>query len=243
LIAVAAVAASAALAGPGSAEAPLAGVRVTECSKGPEATERFVEFRGAMRQVAGSETMWMRFQLQEHLGDRPFAPVRIPALGVWRKSRPGVRRFVHRQEVLELTEGSEYRARVQFRWYDPDGTVVKKAVRRSASCRQEGELPNLVVTRIRAKPVTGSPGFQRYVVRVVNRGASAAAGAEVSLAIDGAAVDTLAVGSLEPGEGRQVFVNGPTCRRAARAQADPADALTESSESDNGRRSRCPLRP
>jgi hypothetical protein len=213
LIALAAVAVPAALAAPGAAGPPVASVSVSECSKGLQAADRFVEFRGAMRQVTGSETMWMRFGLRERLGDRPAAPVRVPGLGVWRKSRPGVPRFVHRQQVLELAEGSEYRARVHFRWYDADGNVVEKAVRRSATCRQGGDLPNLVVKRIRAQPVAGSPGLERYEV-----------------------------GSLEPGQGRKVFVNGPTCGRAVRAEADPEDALIESSESDNRLRSRCPLR-
>lgn len=242
LIALAAVAVPAALAAPGAAGPPVASVSVSECSKGLQAADRFVEFRGAMRQVTGSETMWMRFGLRERLGDRPAAPVRVPGLGVWRKSRPGVPRFVHRQQVLELAEGSEYRARVHFRWYDADGNVVEKAVRRSATCRQGGDLPNLVVKRIRAQPVAGSPGLERYEVRVVNRGRAAATGADVSLAVDGASVDTVAVGSLEPGQGRKVFVNGPTCGRAVRAEADPEDALIESSESDNRLRSRCPLR-
>ena len=241
LIAATAVAVPAALAVPGSAAAPVAGVRVSECSKGPEAKDRFVEFRGAMQQVAGSETMRMRFSLQERLGDRAFAKVRTPGLGVWRKSRPGVMRFVHRQRVLELAEGSEYRARVRFRWYGGDGTVVRETVRRSAVCRQGGDLANLVVDRIRAKPVAGSPGVQRYQVRVVNRGSAAATKAEVALAVDGAAVDSVSVGPLEPGEARSEFVNGPACLAWVRAEADPADTVIEGSESDNVLRSRCPL--
>ena len=167
---------------------------------GGSAKERFVEFRGVMRQVAGSETMWMRFGLQERLGDRPFARTRVPGLSAWRKSRPGVLRFVHRQRVLGLAEGSKYRARVRFRWYDADGNLVKETVRRSPSCRQGGELPNLVVKQIRARPVAGPPGVQRYEVRVVNRGGAAVAGADLALAVDAAALDTVAVGSLEPGE-------------------------------------------
>ena len=241
LIAATAVAVPAALAVPGSADAPVAGVRVSECSKGPEAKDRFVEFRGAMQQVAGSETMRMRFGLQERLGDRPFARTRVPGLSAWRKSRPGVLRFVHRQNVLGLAEGSEYRARVRFRWYDADGTLVKATVRRSPSCRQDGELPNLVVKRIRARPVAGPPGVQRYEVRVVNRGGAAVAGADLAVAVDAAALDTVAVGSLEPGEARQVSVNGPACKGSVRAEADPADTVIESSESDNVLRSRCPL--
>jgi hypothetical protein len=202
-----------------------------------------VEFRGDMRQVAGSESMWMRFALQERLGDRAFAKVRTPGLGVWRKSRPGVLRFVYRQRVLALAEGSDYRARVQFRWYDPEGDLIEKAVRRSPSCRQSGDLPNLLVSQIRAQAVAGSRGVQRYELRVVNRGSAATPGADVALAVDGAAVDTLAVGSLEPGEARQIFLNGPACKRSARAEADPGDTVIESSESDNALRSRCPLRP
>ena len=237
------MAASVALAVPGSAGAPVAGVTVTECEKGPEARDRLVEFRGAMRQVPRSETMAMRFGLQERLGDRDFKKVRAPGLSVWRKSRSGVKRFVHRQEVLALAEGAEYRARVRFRWYDADGNVVKRAVRRSASCRQGGDLPNLVTESIGAGPLVGPSGAQQYRVWVVNRGSAAAPGAEVSLAVDGAAVDTILVGSLEPGEARQVPANGPTCRDSARAAVDPADTVTESSESDNVLSSRCPLGP
>jgi hypothetical protein len=98
-----------------------------------------------MRRVPRSETMGMRFELQERVAHRDFERVRAPGLSVWRKSMSGVKRFVHRQEVLALAEGSEYRARVRFRWYDADGNAVKQAVRRSASCRQEGDLPNLVI--------------------------------------------------------------------------------------------------
>ena len=243
LIAVAAVAAPVVLAVPGSAEAPIAGVRVSECSEGPEASDRFVEFRGDMRQVAGSESMWMRFTLQERVGDRPFVKVRTPGLGVWRKSRPGVPRFVYRQRVLELAKGSEYRTRVRFRWYDPSGNVVEEEVRRSPSCRQGGDLPNLLVKRIRASAAGESPGVQRYKLRVVNSGNAATTGADVALAVDGAVVDTVALGPLEPGEVRRVFVNGPPCMRSARAQADPAASVIESSESDNVVTSRCPLRP
>ena len=237
---VAAVAAPAAFALPGS-EAPIARVSVAECSQGPEAKDRFVEFRGTMAQLAGGETMWMRFGLQERLGDRSFQKVRAPGLGAWRKSMTGVKRFVHRQEVLALAEGSEYRARVQFRWVDGGGQVVQHAVRRSGVCRQPGDLANLQVARIGARRMVASPGVARYAVKVVNRGAAAAPDVQVRLAVDRANVDTAAVGTLEPGEGRVVFVNGPECGRRVRADADPADTVVESDESDNALAIRCPL--
>ena len=187
--------------------------------------------------------MWMRFGLQERLGDRDFERVRTPGLGGWRKSMPGVKRFVHRQEVLALAEGSEYRARVQFRWYGAGGEVVRAAVRRSAICRQPGDLANLQVARIGARPITTSPGVARYALKVVNRGGAVAPGVHVRLAVDGAKVDTVTVGTLEAGESRVVFVNGPECGGTARAEADPADTVVESDESDNVLANRCPLRP
>lgn len=231
------------LAGASSAGAPLAGVRLAECLKGGEPDQRSVQFRGAMRQIPASQTMWMRFRLAERVGDREFGSARAPGLGVWRKSRPDVRRFVHRQEVLELAESADYRARVQFRWYDAEGELVKRAVRRSGVCRQGGELPNLVVRRIRVARVGGSPAIHRYVLIVANAGGAAAEATETSLAVDGVAVDKVPVGPLEPGERRRIYVNGPACALSVRARADPSDSVMESSEYDNVLRARCSPRP
>lgn len=186
--------------------------------------------------------MAMRFVLQERRGDRDPETVHAPGLGVWQKSAAGVKWFVYRQRVTALAEGSDYRARVQFRWYDPAGRVVREAVRASRVCRQPGDLANLRVTRIRAHRLAGSPGVTRYALKVVNRGDATAPSGAVELSVDGAKVDTAIVGGLEPGEGRVAFVNGPDCAGSVRAEADPADSVIESDESDNGLALRCPLR-
>lgn len=233
----------AAFAGASSAGAPLAGVRVAACLQGSEPEQRSVQFRGAMRQIPASQTMWMRFRLAERVGDGEFESARAPGLGVWRKSRPDVRRFVHRQEVLELAESADYRATVQFRWYDAQGELVKRATRRSGVCRQGGELPNLVVRRIRIAQVGGSPAIRRYELRVANAGGAASGPTETSLAVDGVAVDKVPVGPLEPGEGRRIYVNGPACALSVRARADPSNSVMESSEYDNVLRARCSPRP
>ncbi len=242
LCAVAALAAPVALADPGS-KAPLARVSVAECSRGPQALDRSAQFRGVMRQVAGTDTMWMRFALQERQGGGIFEMVRAPGLNVWRKSMSGVKRFVHTQEVLALAEGSEYRARVRFRWYGPGGELVREAARRSGTCSQAGELANLRVAKIGAHPTPASPGVFTYAVQVINRGGATAPGANVGLAVDGAGVDTVTVGSLEPDEERVALLNGPACIDSVRAEVDPAGTVTESSESDNVLSSRCPLKP
>ncbi len=88
-----------------------------------------------------------------------------------------------------------------------------------------------------------SPEVATYAVKVVNRGGATASGVNLRLVVDGAGVDTVTVGGLEPGEDRVVFVNGPACMDSALAEADPADSVFESVESDNVLRSPCPLRP
>jgi len=240
-VCLAACAAPLALGAPARVAAPPAFVGVAECSTGASAEDRFAEFRGGMRQVAGGETMGMRFALQEKMGDREFEPVRAPGLRVWHRSRPGVKRFVYRQQVLELAEGSDYRVRVRFRWYDAEGEVVREVSRRSAACRQKGDLPNLRVIRVDGRPA-GARGLVRYSLTVANSGRAESAATGVGLSVDGAAVDTAQVQALAPGESRRLLVNGPECAASVRAAADPSDTVVESAEDDNTLLSSCPLR-
>ena len=46
-----------------------------------------------------------------------------PKLGKWHRSRAGVGGFGYKQAVRNLDEGSLYRVRVDYRWYDEDGEV------------------------------------------------------------------------------------------------------------------------
>ena len=226
--------ASALAAGGDAAARRLASVRVVECSRGPDAIDRHATFRGAMRRLPGTHGMSMRFSLQERVGDGRYRTVKAPGLGVWRKSHPAVRRFSHRQRVLDLAEGAAYRAVVSFRWYDTDGELIRRAKRRSRACNQPGLLPNLGVLWIGAGvPLPGAPSSATYAVRVINRGHAAAPRFGVSFAVDGTTVDTQSVGELAPGEVRQLFFVGPPCRSSLTARVDTADDVRETSERDN----------
>ena len=238
----AAAAAAVAMADPGDAGArPAALVRVVECSRGPEALDRHATFRAAMRRLPHTERMWMRFTLQERVGDGRFRTVRAPGLGGWHKSRPEVRRFSHRQRVLELAEGSAYRTVVGFRWYDGDGELIRRTRRRSKPCEQPGLLPNLGLLHVGGgQPLAGAPGSATYTVRVANRGRATAPRHGVSLAVDGHDVDTQGVAALAPGEVRQLVFAGPVCTRSLTARADPEDAVREVSERDNVLTAPCP---
>lgn len=216
---------------------PVAGVKVTECVRTPEA--RAVEFRGAMRRVARTRSMSMRFSLEERVGSGRFVRIEAPGLGVWRNSRTGVERFAHRQRVLALVEGSSYRTVVRFRWHDRRETVIKRARRVSGRCLQPGPLPNLAVDRLRGRP-SGDRTLVRYVVVVANRGQVPSADTAVSVAVDGSTVDTVPVAALAPGERVRVVVRGPRCEARVEARVDPDDEVRERRERDNVRSVRCP---
>lgn len=224
-------------AAPAAKRKPVTSVRVVKCAKGPTVAERRAIFRGAMRRVRGSERMWMKFRLQERVGGPRFRTVKAPGLGVWRKSRAGVRKFAVRQRVLALGEGAAYRVAVQYRWYDGDGELVRRERRRSRPCTQPGLLPNLRVVRI--VPRTTPNGTVQYLVDVLNRGRVPSTATTVALTVDGDLIDTPALGPLAPREIRRVVVTGPGCSTLVAAKVDPADTVRESNEADNTRALAC----
>ena len=131
-------------------------------------------------------------------------------MGVWRKSRPSVRGFVHRQRVVELAQGSAYRVLVHYRWYDEDRRLIRRAKRRSAVCRQPGPLPNLRVRGVTATPIDAQTA--RYAVQIANRGSAPAAGFGVRLWVDGSILNTRVVGVLGRQAHAQGLLHGPQLR-------------------------------
>lgn len=235
LIAAVAAAASLAAAGSASAEgpgatpaaAPKAWVKVVDCSRSAHSAV----FYARMHRLPASRRMWMRYTLLERRGSAKFERVRAPGLGRWRRSRTGVRDFGYRQEVRNLSSSGVYRALVEYRWYDKRGELIRQVGRRSSPCKQFTALPNLRA-RIVAAKAAGASGVMRYSVRVSNNGPVEAAGVAVSLAVDGATVDTKAL-KLMPGEGRVVSFRGPACTSSVSAVADASGSLAESNEADN----------
>jgi hypothetical protein len=214
-------------AAPAAAAEP-ARVKLVECSL----EDREAAFHARMRIVAGAERMAMRFTLLERTGADEFRAVKAPELARWHSAKPGVRAFGYRQGVRNLPAGTSHRMRVDFRWYSSDGAVVERARRRSPECRQFTGLPNLVA-RITGATPTELPGVVRYGLLVRNDGRAPAAAVPVQLRVDGDVVDTVTVASLSAGEERSLVIRGPACRRSLLVEADPDEAIAESSEDDN----------
>ncbi|MDQ3720479.1 MAG: hypothetical protein M3350_06845 [Actinomycetota bacterium] len=210
-----------------------ASVRLLECDE----VAREALFRGAMRRVRRAERMMLRFTLLQRAPGERFTRVRAPGLSRWKRSRRGVRRFVHRQRVRGLSAGFEYRMRVDFRWVGKDGGMVRRRRSSSRVCSSVEPLPNLRVTAIDG----GAEGSgERYWVTVQNSGRAASPQSALRLTVDGKPQAPVPVPELQPGESALATAVGPRCAGRVRATVDPAGLVLESREGDNSLQRGCP---
>src|SRR3954464_996410 len=185
-----------------------------------------------MYAVKGTDRMAMRFTLIDRAGAGPAQVVDSPALAQWRKSHHGVSRFGYAQSVAGLDVGGVYAMQVQFRWIDAAGRVIRSVKGTSDACRQQGELPNLSITRVAARPGESS-GTELYSVDVTNTGQGEARFVSVDIFVDGAGADAATVDVVKPGETVTVRFTGPVCKRAVRAMADKGKPGRETKEDEN----------
>jgi hypothetical protein len=205
---------------------------VKACKSGDTPDVRAAVFYGRMKQVNGTNQMMMRFTLLQRFGDAKQVKVDLPALRAWRQSTPGVKVFGYAQTVAGLVQGGDYRAKIEYRWLDKDGNLLRKAAAQTGVCHVKGDLANLVLGDIASGP--GPVADTRiYKLTVRNIGKVAATDVPVELFVDGAATDIQHIDSLAPGESRQVSFRGPVCKRRLRAVVDPNDTIHEQSELDN----------
>jgi hypothetical protein len=193
-----------------------------------------------MRQVRGTNQMMMRFTLLQRFGDSKQAKVDLPALRIWRQATPGVKVFGYSQTVTGLIAGGDYRAKIEYRWLDKDGNLLRKAAAQTGVCHVKGDLANLTL----GSNILTAPGpvadTTIYRITVTNLGKVAATDVAVELFVDGAATDIQHIDSLAPKESRQVSFRGPVCQKRLRAVVDPNDSIHEQSELDNEQIFACP---
>jgi hypothetical protein len=174
-----------ALAAPAAAGAqtPPLRAKLTACHSGPEAADRTAAFTGSMPAVRGTTRMAMRFDL---LARTPpgsaFVSIRVPGLGLWKKSAPGRSGFIYSQTVRELAAPGDYQAVVRFRWYGAAGRVLRSDRRTTSICRQPDQRPDLRAGALTAIAVADSATY-RLLVR--NAGRGDAGPFDVGLAVNG----------------------------------------------------------
>jgi hypothetical protein len=225
------------LAASATAATPSASVRA--CNAGDAAETRNAIFYGRMKTQKGAETMRMRFTLYQRFGDGKMRQSLIPELRTWRNSKPGVRVFGYAQTVTGLEAGGEYRSRIEFRWLDKDGNLLRRSARFTKPCKMPGALADLGPLGVTAAPGPVA-NTAVYSLTVRNRGKAPARDIAVELFVDGAATDLGHIDLLEPGQSKEVRITGPVCQRRLRIVVDPSDLIHEESELDNSSVPQCP---
>jgi hypothetical protein len=201
-------------------------------------SDRAATFYARMDTIPAAAKLQIRFQLLERLGrDEPWTKLDIPALHQWHTSQAGVKRFGWKQTVDALRIGGAYKARVQYRWLSPAGTVLTTDTRDTPVCR--GPLPNIVVGNLTVTPGP-TDGTRTYRVDIQNHGKVDADAVDVSLSVDKAILDTVTLSHLAAGETKTASFTGPPCRRGVRVNADPGNSIGETIEGDNSQLFSCP---
>ena len=199
---------------------------------------RSASFLARMDSEQGAPKMQIRFQLLERLGGgASWNRLDVPALRGWHTSQAGVQRFGWKQTVDALRLGGAYKARVQYRWLSPTGTVLDSATRDTPVCR--GPLPNLTIGNLTVKPGP-TADTRTYRIEVENTGKLDADNVDVLLSVDRAVLDTVTVSQVAAGDTRIVSFTGPPCQRGIRAKVDPGNSIGESIEDDNAQHFACP---
>jgi len=237
--------------GASAASGAPAGARLIACHRAPSIAQRVATVGTWMRPITGGRRLAVKLDLWERrAGQRWALRSDVPGLGSWvMPSDAGVGSragdvFKYRQAVGRLEVPAAYRFQVSFRWSTADGTVVRSMDRTTATCRQPDLRPDLVLRSVEARAAGG--GAVRYVVRVGNEGESAVARAAVSATLPGdaaAGLHSRTVRSLAPGATAVVRFTGPGCAaggQPASFLADPANAVEESDETNNGLTAVCP---
>jgi CARDB len=201
-------------------------------------SDRSATFVARMDAIPSAAKLAIRFQLLERLGrGDTWHRLDVPALRAWHISQAGVQHFAWTQTVDNLRIGGAYKTHVLYRWLASNGAVVGTDTRDSPTCR--GPLPNIVVDDL-TSDAGPTADTRTYRVAVQNSGKVAADDVDVSLAVDGAMLDTVTLSHLAVGETRFATFTGPACERGIRATADPDNTIGESLETDNSQAFACP---
>jgi hypothetical protein len=190
--------------------------------------------------------MAMQIAVQEEApGDSAFHTLAAAGPSGWRRSEAGVKIYKYVRQVTDLPAPGAFRAVVLFRWIGEKGRVIKRTVRRTSVCVQPDERPKLVVDRVVASAVTGSPGRAVYRVVVRNDGHSSAGAFGVALSVGGVAQRPLSVPSLAPGARTVLETQGPTCTAGSQVEValDPGHQVPEAPGGGQSDTLACPLPP
>jgi CARDB len=231
---------------PAAAQAPVFNLplkaRMTDCHKGPAASERFAVFVGQMPALQGTKRMWMRFDLFQLTpgGRGSWQKIVIPKFGTWQKSLAGKPGFIYEKRVDQLQAPASYRVEIRYRWYDAHGKLQRRSVRTTPTCVEPDPRPDLVVGKVEAS--AAGNGLLRYLITVRNDGRSDVGAFDLVLSVDGAAQPPTTVAGLPAAGQTKVAVVAPACAPGSQIQValDPGGTVDEANETNDAVSRPCP---
>ena len=214
--------------------------RLVQCAAAVGQPERFAVFTAEIRSLAAGASMQVRMTLQARTPGSRFKRVRAPGFGAWNTASPGVRRYVYTKRIEGLLAPASYRVAVKYRWLDSGGRVIRRDSRRTRSCHQPDERPDLVPLRIGIGPGQ-SAETRTYLVPVLNRGLGDAGAFSVALTVNGLQQPAARVTGLPAGVRTVLAIEAPVCARGSTlsVRVDSGSVIDEADEADNTRRAAC----
>jgi hypothetical protein len=219
-------------------QAPPLSASLETCQTSALPAQRVASFVGSMPATSGAERMQMRFDLQRRQADEKLwhRLLGVQGFGVWETALPGRAGFVFHKRVDGLQVPASYRAIVHFRWSRADGTIVRRARKRTAACNQPDLRPDLTGSALRAV-LDARPALAIYTIMVRNDGQSAAGPFAVRVA--GAVRE---VAGLAAGQQLALSIVAPACVPGAPVSAVvDADHRIDEADEHNVLRRACPL--
>lgn len=209
------------------------------CETDAMPAKRVASFVGSMPAIDGADRMRMRFDLMRRRpNERHWRRVKgVRGFGRWHTSMTGRAGFVYHKRIDGLQVPASYRAIVRFRWDSEDGTVVRRARRRTPTCTQPDKRADLEPRSLRAT-FGAEPVLAIYRLVVRNSGLAAAGPFTVTVAGVPREVE-----GLDAGEETEVVVVAAPCLSGSRVRAVvDADRRIDESDEHNSLRRTCPLR-
>ena len=228
-------------AAPVSPSASKVSAKLATCVSSPTVAERVVEFSGTMNQIAGADTMQMRFHLLSRAnGKKRFRSVTGAGLDEWKTSSvPDATVLTHSLSLQGVETAISYKSVVRFRWLDSAGKKIASATRTTKSCRQTAKLPDLSVSSLESFAKVDGSGAS-YVANVANTGGSEARDFEVRVTLNGVVVGSQTVESLAADSTIAVSISGPACAGTMAAEVDRDNHVRELNGKNNTISVACP---
>ena len=150
------------------------------------------------------------------------------------------------KSVSDLAAPAAYRLQATFRWLGAGDRVLGSVQRTTPTCAQPELRPDLQVQSITVQAVPKRPNMNRYVVVIINAGATAAGPFDVLFAPGGGLpVTTRSELGLRAHRRLQEAFVGPVCNpsSAPSVTVDPAGAVNDFNRANNQLTAVCPATP